>query len=78
MTCPLVRVGVLPGFVCQLAAGWSYHIERRFSWGNASMRYSCEAFSQLVIKEGGPLVHGTTYRLVVLGSIRKQAEQASK
>jgi hypothetical protein len=35
------------------------------------MRSSCGAFSQLVIKEGGAIPG-----LVVLGSIRKQAEQA--
>jgi hypothetical protein len=40
------------------------------------MRSNCQAFSQLVIKEGEPLVGGTISRLVVLGSIRKQAEQA--
>jgi hypothetical protein len=40
------------------------------------MRSSCKAFSQLVIKVGGPLVGGAISRLVVLGSIRKQAEQA--
>jgi hypothetical protein len=42
------------------------------------MRSSCGAFSQLVIKGGGPLVGGTISGLVFLGSIRKQAEQASK
>jgi hypothetical protein len=43
------------------------------------MRSRCKAFSQLVIKVGGgqPLVGGVTPGLVVLGSIRKQAEQAS-
>ena len=40
------------------------------------MRSSCGAFSQLVIKWGGLLVGGTTFRLVLLGSIREQAEQA--
>jgi hypothetical protein len=40
------------------------------------MRSSCKAFSQLVIKWGGPLVGGAISGLVVLGSIRKQAEQA--
>ncbi len=40
------------------------------------MRSSCKAFSQLVIKGGGPLVGGTISGLVVLGSIREQAEQA--
>jgi hypothetical protein len=29
---------------------WSYLRERSFSWGNGSMRSSCQAFSQLVIK----------------------------
>jgi hypothetical protein len=37
------------------------------------MRSSCGAFSQLAIKEGGPLVSGAIPGLVVLGSIRKQA-----
>ena len=41
------------------------------------MRSSCKAFSQLVIKEERPLVGGTISGLVVLGSIRKQAEEAS-
>jgi hypothetical protein len=67
---------VLAGFVCQLDTGWSYHRERSFSWGNASMRSSCGAFSQLVIKGEGSLVDGTISGLVVLGSIREQAEQA--
>jgi hypothetical protein len=40
------------------------------------MRYSCGAFSQLVIKQRWPLVGGTISGLVVLVSIRKQAEQA--
>ena len=39
------------------------------------MRSSCGAFSQLVIK-GGALVGGAIPGLVLLGSIRKQAEQA--
>jgi hypothetical protein len=60
----------------QLDTGWSYHRERSFSWGNASTRSSCKAFSQLVIKRGGPLVGGTIPGLVVFGSIREQAEQA--
>jgi hypothetical protein len=45
------------------------------------MRSSCGAFSQLVIKgiKGeGPLVGGTISGLVVLGSIREQAEQAGE
>jgi hypothetical protein len=41
------------------------------------MRSSCKVFSQLVIKGvgGGPIVDGAIHGLVVLGSIRKQAEQ---
>jgi hypothetical protein len=62
--------------LCQLDTGWSYHRERSFSWGNASMRSNCRAFSQLVIKGEEPLVDGTISGLVVLGSIREQAEQA--
>jgi hypothetical protein len=41
--------------LCQPDASWSYHRERSFSWGDASMRSSCKAFSQLVIKGKGPL-----------------------
>jgi hypothetical protein len=68
---------VLAGFVCQLDTGWNYHRERSFSWGNASMRSSCKAFSQLVIKGGGPLLCGTIPGLVVLReTIREQGEQA--
>ena len=37
---------------------------------------SCKAFSQLVINRGGPIVGGAIPGLVVLGSIREQAEQA--
>jgi hypothetical protein len=40
------------------------------------MRSSCKAFSQLVIKRGGPIVDGAILGLVVLDSIRKQTEQA--
>jgi hypothetical protein len=58
---------VLAGFVCQLDTSWSYHRESNFSWGNASMRYNCKAFSQLVIKGGGPLVGAAIPGLVVLG-----------
>jgi hypothetical protein len=43
---------LLAGFVCQLDTGWSYHRERSLPWGSASMRSSCKAFSQLVIKGG--------------------------
>jgi hypothetical protein len=42
------------------------------------MRSNCTAFSQLVIKGERPLVGGTISRLVVLGSIREQAEQARR
>jgi hypothetical protein len=42
------------------------------------MRSNCKAFSQLVIKGERPLVGGTISGLGVLGSIRGQAEQASK
>ena len=64
---------LLAGFGCQLDTGWSYHRERSFSWGKASMRSSCKAFSQL---GEGPLVGGTISELAVLDSIREQAEQA--
>jgi hypothetical protein len=40
------------------------------------MRSSHKTFSQLVIKGEGPIVGGAIPGLVVLGSIRKQAEQA--
>jgi hypothetical protein len=40
------------------------------------MRFSCKAFSQLVIKGERLLVGGTISGLVALGSIREQAEQA--
>ena len=41
------------------------------------MRSSCKVFSQLVINGGGPsLLGGVISGLVVLGSMRKQAEQA--
>jgi hypothetical protein len=40
------------------------------------MRSSCKAFSQLLIKWGGPTVDSVIPGLVVLGSIREQAEQA--
>jgi hypothetical protein len=40
------------------------------------MRSSCGKFSRLVIKVGGPIVGGTIPGLVVLYSIREQAEQA--
>jgi hypothetical protein len=40
------------------------------------MRSSCGAFSQLVVKGVKAIVGGAILRLVVLGSIRKQTEQA--
>jgi hypothetical protein len=52
--------------LCQFDTGWSYHRERSFSWGNASMRSNCKAFSQLVIKKGGSLVGGAIPGQVVL------------
>jgi hypothetical protein len=54
-----------------------YHRERSLPWGNASMRSSCKAFSQLVIKGGGLIVGGAIPGLVVLGSIKRQTEQVS-
>ena len=66
---------VLAGFEYQLDTSWSYHRERSLPLGNASMRSSCKAFSQLVVKWGGPLVGCSIPGLIVLGSIREQAEQ---
>jgi hypothetical protein len=40
------------------------------------MSSNCKAFSQLVIKGERPHVGGAISGLVVLGSIREQAEQA--
>ena len=40
------------------------------------MRSSCKTFSQLVIKQGEPILGGTIPGLVVLGSIRRKTEQA--
>jgi hypothetical protein len=42
------------------------------------MRSNCKAFSQLVIKGERPFVGGTISGLVVLGSIREQAEQTRR
>jgi hypothetical protein len=42
------------------------------------MRSNSKAFSQLVIKRERPLVGGTISGLVILGSIREQAEQARR
>jgi hypothetical protein len=52
--------------------------KKRFSWGSASMRFSCGIFSQLEIKGRGPIAGGAIPGLVVLGSIKKQAEQARR
>ena len=65
------------GRLCQLDTSWIYDRERSFSWGNA-FRCSCNAFSQIVIKRERPLVGGTISGLVVLGSIKEQAEQARR
>ena len=67
---------VLAGFVCRLDTNWSYHREKSISWESASMRSSCGTFSQLVIKGEGPIVGEAIPGLVVLGSIREQAEPA--
>jgi hypothetical protein len=40
------------------------------------MRSNFKAFSQLVIKGERPIVGGTIFGLIVLGSIIEQAEQA--
>jgi hypothetical protein len=64
--------------MCQLDTGWGYHRERSFSGGDATIRSSCGLFSQLVIKGERPLVGGAISWLVVLGSIREQAEQAKR
>ena len=44
--------------------------------GNTSMSSSCKAFSQLVITQGEPIMCDAIPGMVVMGSIRKQAEQA--
>jgi len=43
----LYNLIVPAGYVCQLDTSWSYHRERSLPWGNASMRSSFKAFSQL-------------------------------
>jgi hypothetical protein len=71
-----INLSVLAGFVCQLDTSWSYHRERSFRWGNASMRSNCKAFSPLVIK-GARAHYGWCHPWAgSLGSIREQAEQA--
>jgi hypothetical protein len=69
---------LLAGFMCQLDTSWNYHSERSLPWGNASMRFSCKAFSQLLIKDGRvlPIVGGAITGLLVLDSMREQAEWA--
>jgi hypothetical protein len=47
---------------------------KEFQWGKCLHK----AFSQLVIKSGGSLVGGAISGLVVLDSIREQAEQARR
>jgi hypothetical protein len=77
--CTQVPLGLHPSVLASFVStwpSWSYHRERSFIWGNASMRSNCKAFSQLVIKGERPLVCGTISGLVVFGSIREQAEQA--
>ena len=49
-----VQLPVLASFVSTWHS-WSYHRERSFSWGNASMRSNFKAFSQLVSRGKGPL-----------------------
>jgi hypothetical protein len=63
---------VVAGFVCQVDTSWSCHRERSLPSGNASMRSSCKAFSQLEIKGGRtqPNVSGAIPGLVVVGSIK--------
>ena len=62
--------------LCQLDTGWSYHRERSFSWGSASRRSSCKAFSQLVMGGGRPPCGWCHFWAGSLGSVREQAEQA--
>ena len=73
--CPADLPSVLAGFV----STWhKLELSQSFSWENASMRSSCKALYQLVIKKGGPLVGGVISGLVVLSFIRKQAEQTRR
>ena len=62
---------------------WSYHREKSFRWGNASMRSSCKSFSQLVIKAWRALCGWHNLWAGCLGFYKKaswasQGEQASK
>ena len=60
--------------LCQLDTSWSYHREKKFSWGNASTRSSC-VFS--TSDQGGKAPCGWDHLWAgSLGSIREQAEQA--
>jgi hypothetical protein len=45
---------LLVGFVCQCDTSWSYNRKSSLPWGNVRMRSRYTAFSQLVIKRGGP------------------------
>jgi hypothetical protein len=58
--------GCTGSFLCVNLTQAGVITERSFSWGSASMRSSCEAFSQLVNKEERPLVGGAISGLVVL------------
>jgi hypothetical protein len=68
---------VLASFVSNLHS-WSYHRERSFSWGNASMRSNCKAFFQLVIKGERPLGGWDHLWAGSLGSIIEQAKRARR
>ena len=63
--------------LCQLDTGWSYHRERILPWGNASMRSSCKAFSQLVIK-GGRAHYGWCHPWAGSPGFYKKASWASQ
>ena len=69
---------ILAGFGCQLDTGWSYHRERTFSWKDASMRSSCKAFSQLVIKGERPPLDGAIAGLVVMENRLSKPGEASQ
>jgi hypothetical protein len=49
---PFVVSACIGWFYVSTWHSWNYHRERSFPWGNTSMRSSCKAFSQLVIKGG--------------------------
>jgi hypothetical protein len=69
-------ISIYNGFLCWLVLCVNLTQVEVITEKGASMRSSCRAFSQLVIKWEGPIVGGAIPGLVVLGSIRKQAEQA--